>query len=396
MQLFLLGDNDFCNVFEQVLKSAGITVQTYLTVEDTYINIDKENPDAILFQSNDEWKNIAVEIAKTRPNIKVFVSGPINLDDWEVFAIVGITNVSGDVRKAVNVIKKILKDTEEKAKKDIKENKNAVNSKIVAVYSAKGGVGKTTIATNLAAALGMWTKDKGLKVALLDFNIDGSTGVYVFSVQNPKTVMLWQDIKIPATWEDVSSSMNYNEKSNVWYLAPPASYEKTQFTSALANKILTLAKEHFDFVIIDMGVALENRDCAIQALSLCNDILYVTAFDPDTVRLLAQIYRDEICYILDDVSKMSLVINGVHQTWFKVDDVVSYFNDKAKTVIPVKGIITQDSKIEKYKGKGAPLICFEPNAQFSQDIKDLVKNVCNIDLKRRKKGFFSRLFRKKG
>jgi MinD-like ATPase involved in chromosome partitioning or flagellar assembly len=394
MQLFLLGDSDFCSAFEQALASAGFTVRTYSTVEDVYINIDRESPDAILIQSNNTLKGIASEIAKARPNIKVFVSGPINLDDWEMFTSIGVTNVSGDVRKAVNAIKKILKETEEKVRKE--ENKSAANSKIVAVYSAKGGVGKTTVATNLAAALGLWSKDKGLKTALLDFNIDGSTGTYVFGIQNPKTVMLWQDIKIPAAWEDVSSSMNYNEKSNVWHLAPPASYEKTQFTGALANKILTLAKEHFDFVIIDMGVALENRDCAIQALSFCNDVLYVTAFDPDTVRLLAQIYKDEICYILDDVSKMSLVVNGVHKTWFKIDDIVSYFNEKAKTAIPVKGVITQDNMIEQYKGKGAPLYCFKPDVQFSQDIKDLIKNLYNIDLKNKKKGFFSRLFGKKG
>ena len=50
--------------------------------------------------------------------------------------------------------------------KDFYDEESA--SKIITIYSNKGGIGKTTIATNLAIELAKYTKDK---VALIDLNL---------------------------------------------------------------------------------------------------------------------------------------------------------------------------------------------------------------------------------
>ncbi len=57
--------------------------------------------------------------------------------------------------------------TLQKKKENVKNNLSSVKHKI-GIYSAKGGVGKTTISVNLAYAL----KEKGFKVGLLDADID--------------------------------------------------------------------------------------------------------------------------------------------------------------------------------------------------------------------------------
>lgn len=98
-------------------------------------------------------------------------------------------------------------------KERVKENLRSIRHKI-GVYSAKGGVGKTTISVNLAYAL----REKGFKVGLLDADID-CPNVCMFmgidSKMDPRlplrplekdgikvasTAMLTDDSKAPIIW----------------------------------------------------------------------------------------------------------------------------------------------------------------------------------------------------
>jgi MinD-like ATPase involved in chromosome partitioning or flagellar assembly len=392
---FLCGDKDFRLVFKDFFLKYNIPVLEISDTENVYKQLEKNKPDGILIQTG-VWNDVAVDIAALKPDIRVFASGPADLDTWAKFIALNITIISENPEKAFDVIKQYIDKLPAKPlpKEKAPVHSEKRNSDVLLVYSAKGGVGKTTIANNIAAALGIYNKKK--KTALLDFNLDGSTGIYNFckSNQKPKTAVLFADIKMPAVWEDVCSCMNYHELSNVYYLAPPiSSQEKTEFGADLVDKIMAISKEFFDYIIIDMGVAILERNSAIQAISSSSEILYVSSFDPDTIKLLTDAYKNEIRYLIDNPSKMSLVINDVHPSWYSVKDLVLYFSKETGSAIKFKSEFSHDPVLEKYKGRGGPLICFEPNSAFSKDIKNFVRERYGINFKSKPgTNFWSRLF----
>jgi Flp pilus assembly CpaE family ATPase len=266
----------------------------------------------------------------------------------------------------------------------------AVPARMLVIYSAKGGVGKTTIAENLAAVLGLWGKAQEsatgvpCRTALLDFNLDGSTGVYLWCSRGTlKTVSLWEDFlsNVPR-WADVAAVMNYHEKTGVYYLAPPLSPdEKVRFGRELAETIVSICRKFFHFVVVDSGVAIKDRDATAVCLTAATDILLVTDFKYRTLRLLADIYRRELKYIIDE-TKTSMVLNRVKRTWFSTQDFIAAFAKEAGTAIPLKGELPEEPGLERKEGETGkiPFVCMVPDAPFSRAVYTLVRNILGVDV----------------
>ncbi len=75
---------------------------------------------------------------------------------------------------------------------DLKERKDKASKKlenidnVIMVMSGKGGVGKTTVAVNLAVALAL----EGRKVGLLDIDLHGPDVVRMLGGEKPKFLLL--------------------------------------------------------------------------------------------------------------------------------------------------------------------------------------------------------------
>ncbi|RJO62778.1 MAG: hypothetical protein C4542_02120 [Dehalococcoidia bacterium] len=376
------------------------------TTEGLYAQVDVIKPDGVLVPV--EWSKAAIDIAYLRPNIKVFTAGSVDMDTYNRLSSSQVMTVPENPVKSLKTIYSILSkmsptrfEFEDKKEGNNEISFNAsgkvevVNTFTAAVYSTKGGAGKTTISTNSAAAVGMWAskieKDKGkiFRTALIDLNTDygsGDVAMGFAGMDEMKTVVSWQDLSLSSGWEEVRQCMNYHEKANVYYLAPPLlPGERSLLTAEVAERIMLITKKYFHFMFIDLGVALERRDAAIVALDKASSILLVIDVDYESVKKLAKFIKYEARQIFGDMSKVSLVINRNHSTWFTVKHILNLFEEEAGMVLPPRAQLPEDKEIEKHKGKGAPLMCLKPDSPFSVEIIKLCSSLVGTEMRREHK-----------
>ena len=127
----------------------------------------------------------------------------------------------------------------------------------VAVYSPKGGVGTTTIATNVAVTMATRRPDR---VLLIDLALQFG-GVATHLNLHPRQTLA-ELVRDDAAMREVELLRGYTTRhsSGLHVLAAPAAPEAAEsITDAHVGRILTTALDAYDFVIIDAGSMLDER-----------------------------------------------------------------------------------------------------------------------------------------
>ena len=126
--------------------------------------------------------------------------------------------------------------------KNFKKNPIKGTKFTIAISSAKGGVGKSTFATNLALAL----KNTGLKVGLLDADIYGPSLPKLFSI-NEKPESDGKSLK-PITKYDIQCmSIGFLTEEQT-----PMIWRGPMVTSAIKTFTQKVEWKELDFIIVDM------------------------------------------------------------------------------------------------------------------------------------------------
>lgn len=130
----------------------------------------------------------------------------------------------------------------------------APKGKALAFIACKGGSGATFLATNLAYIL---AEKNGVKVAFLDLNLQFGDAALFLNDQEPASSLA--DVAENITRLDASflASSMLQVLPNLSLLAAPENPERAvNIRPEHIDVILRLAKTHYDFVIMDIGRAL--------------------------------------------------------------------------------------------------------------------------------------------
>lgn len=268
------------------------------------------------------------------------------------------------------------------------EGRNAVNYKkakrkspnkpslVLAVINQKGGVGKSTTAVNLGAALG----EQGYKVLLVDLDAQGNatTGVgFDKTTCEISTYDCLIDDSVKA--EDAISSI---DAENMWLL--PATIDlagaETKLVDEIArefrlNEALEGVRGEFDFVLVDCPPSLGLL--TINALAAADQLI---------IPIQCEFYALEgLSKIIDSMNMVKKRINrnldlfGVVITMFDkrttlskdvADEVENVFGNKVfKTRIP------RTVRISEAPSYGEPITVYDPNGKGAKAYKELAKEV---------------------
>jgi pilus assembly protein CpaE len=234
---------------------------------------------------------------------------------------------------------------------------------VVSVIGASGGVGKTTIATNLAASFAEF----GLKTCLVDFSLQFGDVAMFTNVKPNFTVydMLLNQL-------DLTPNLNLfieHVNPNLFVLPAPVLPEQADYINrSMVAKLIQNLSTSFDVLVFDTPSIV--NDLCLELYKLSKQIVMVTTKD------LAALKNTKLQLdILDKLSltdKIKLVLNKHDSPKFIVnnEDVKKMLNVDVLTTIPHTNTVTVNSI-----NMGVPFIYSYPKEPISDNIRELMSKV---------------------
>lgn len=237
--------------------------------------------------------------------------------------------------------------------------------RVITVFSTKGGIGKTTIATNLAVALAEKTKER---VCILDADLQfGDVALFLNVIPQATVADLIQDIDHLDKTLLESYLSSYRE--NLKILPAPLRPEQAEIiTGAHLTAILKTLRTMFEYIIVDTAPAF--NDTMLAVLDAADDILVVAAMDLPTVKnvKLCLEIMDSLNYSSD---KVKMVLNRAgSEGGMEVCEVEKSLRRDFTAKLPSDG-----KTVLTAVNKGIPFVISHPETIVAESIFDLARAV---------------------
>lgn len=379
IKVLLFADDVVSKKIYTLLQDDEIRIVGKINDENKVLDeINKSKPNIVLIHSNNEnvLFRVSQQIYLLRPkSIPIIITDDYNGDFLQKTTQIGInyvlpTNIEGNL--LIKQLKSIMSN--ENIRFNALENAVGSNwkSKVLTVFSTKGGVGKTTVVTNLAIKLAQNNR----KVAILDFDLEFGEVSYNLRMNNKENIIdLLQEESSPNA--DVIRKYMGVHSSGVNVLAAPNSPEYSEYVSSnQVEKIISNIRSYYDYIIIDTSTGFNGINLA--CFDLSSTILFVTEMNLASLRstkkglsILNSLVGDE---------KIKLIIGKDNPGRVKQKDVFKAME------FPVFANLGYDEKTAvEALNVGSPAVLTAPNSKLSKHFDKLV-DIIDVDLEDDGKG----------
>ncbi len=245
------------------------------------------------------------------------------------------------------------------------EAKRVVHGDVLAVFAVKGGVGKTSLSVNLAAALAQQTRQR---VGLLDLDLQLGDVAVALGIVPEHTIA---DVAASASRLEPSllHGMTFADPSGVHVLpAPLRPEEGEQISLEEIQRIVTVMAQTYDYVVVDMPPLITEATSSI--LDQATLVLLITTQDMLTLRrtkVALQVMR-AWGYSQD---KVKLVLNHAYSANGLAGGDVQQALD-----YPVYWSVPNDAAVASALKVGRPLVVASPNSRAGRSVVDLARDIC--------------------
>lgn len=263
---------------------------------------------------------------------------------------------------------------------------NNNKTRIIAITSGKGGVGKSNIAVNMAIAY----SQAGKRVILIDGDL-GMANVNILLGISPKANLL--DVvnnrcRISDIVTDTEFGFQFIPGANGFSrIANLTEKEMEVFTAEFS----TLSSA--DIIIIDTGAGIAQS--VLGLLAAADEIYVITTPEPTSITDAYGIIKIIETEILDNRPNLKLLVNRVHSAAEGkrvAERIISIVNQFLNYQIDYLGFIYDDPVVSASVLRQKPFIITQPNAKCSMCIKHIVGRIEKTKLNTEEG--FSRFFRK--
>ncbi|MFZ1970715.1 MAG: cell division ATPase MinD [Candidatus Nanoarchaeia archaeon] len=252
--------------------------------------------------------------------------------------------------------------------------------RLIVITSGKGGVGKTTSAINLGAAINHFGKD----VLVIDANLSTpNVGIYLNSPEVPinlNHVLL----KKAEPYEAV-----YEHESGMKIM--PSSLSIKELRKIRPEKLKDF-KEDFkrisDYIIVDSSAGLGHE--AVSVIGMADELIVVT--NPEIAAITDALKAVKLA------EQMRIPVLGAIITRVRKDK-IEMQPDTVKEMleVPILGMVPEDMSIKKSLNLKDAVVHTHPGSKSARAYKEIAARILNLEYDSRKDmdNIFTRLFKRK-
>jgi len=247
-------------------------------------------------------------------------------------------------------------------------------AKTVAVFSTKGGVGRTLITTNLAVSL---VKDQVKRVCLVDLDLqlpgDMARMLNLNVQKSALDLIAYLKKDLPTSSVSLLKKYEFLTKTSFgldFLSGVSRPQQSSNFETDKIKDMFNFLSKDYDFIIVDVGKSFS--EAFVATLNQANLILLVVT--PD----ILSIYQTR--WALDTLQFLQIPLSMVKIVLNRADSISSISLDEIRAGLPVDIIIQLPSEgraVGMAVNRGVPVVIDSPRTKFSQGIANLSQRFVN-------------------
>jgi pilus assembly protein CpaE len=258
-----------------------------------------------------------------------------------------------------------------------------IKSKVITVFSTKGGVGKTTIASNLAVCIARTTKKR---VALIDLDLQfGDIAIMLnVSVKNTISDLIKEIGQIDS---GIMEEYLVTHFSGVKVLPAPIKPEYAEYiTSNHVEKIINTLREYYHYIVIDTSASF--HETVLTSLDMSDRILLVSTLDLPTIKNV-KAGLDVMETLHYPKEKIHIVLNKASEQYG-----IKYKDFENTLRHPISAYIPEDSQtVITSANKGFPFVMTRTETKVAKAVMEICKNaISDLDSAAGQKPSIRKLF----
>jgi pilus assembly protein CpaE len=255
------------------------------------------------------------------------------------------------------------------------------HGKIVTVFAPKGGTGKTSIATNVAAAL---AKHGGKRTLLLDLDLQFGDAAIMLGLEPEKTIY---DLVVAPGELDSEKLAGYitRHPCGLDILPAPLRPEDAELvTEAKLGRLLEVARDSYDVIVVDTSPFFHGPMLA--TLDRTDELLMLCGLDVPTLKNV-RLSLQTLDLLSFPTARIRFVLNRANsKVGMSKKEVEGALDMKVAFEIP------SDRAVPVSVNRGNPAVLGDGGSEFSGAIKRLAQGLVTptpAAAKKAKKGLFS-------
>lgn len=269
---------------------------------------------------------------------------------------------------------------------------DANNGRVLTVFSPKGGVGKTTVAVNLALAL----NDNGTnRVCLVDLDLAFGDVAITMQLIPEHTVAEAVEVEDHLDLPMLNDLLTHHDSGLKVLAAPTHPDAKERISTALVRRVLRTLRNNFDYIVVDTSPGFDEQVlCAFDETDEC---IVVATLDVPTIK--------NVKMSMETLDLLNLATGHRWLVLNRADDEVGLAPENVESVLGMKITVSFPSSMDvaNSTNHGRPIVLAKPDHRVSRAIRQLASEL-SVSEKRpaatgssagsRKRGLFARSGRK--